>query len=93
MTNDLCTTGNLIDVAGTPMDFTTPRKIGEFIDADYEQQKRGRGYAHNCVLKNNVDSLVLAATLYESESVRFVEILTTLNRQCISVPVLIWMAR
>ncbi len=77
MTNDLCTTGNLIDVAGTPMDFTNPRKIGEFIDADYEQLKPGRGYAHSWDLRNNVDSLALAATLYEPESGRFMEVLTT----------------
>lgn len=77
MTNDLCTTGNLIDVAGTPMDFTTSRKIGEFIDADYAQLKPGRGYAHSWNLRNNVDSLALAATLYEPESGRFMEVLTT----------------
>jgi aldose 1-epimerase len=77
MSNTLCTTGNLIDVAGTPMDFTTPRKIGERIDADYAQLKPGRGYAHSWNLRNNSGSLSLATTLYEPESGRNMEVLTT----------------
>jgi len=77
MTNTLVTTGRLIDVAGTPMDFTTPRKIGERIDADYGQLKPGRGYAHSWNLRNNAGSLALATTLYEPESGRFMEVLTT----------------
>ena len=77
MSNTLCTTGNLIDVAGTPMDFTTPRKIGERIDADYAQLKPGRGYAHSWNLRNNAGSLALATMLYEPESGRYMEVLTT----------------
>jgi len=77
MTNTLVTTGNLLDVAGTPMDFTTPRKIGERIDADFEQLKPGRGYAHSWVLRNSDGSLALATTLYEPESGRFMEVFTT----------------
>lgn len=73
----LIPTGNLVDVAGTPMDFTTPHKIGERINVDYGQLKLGRGYDHNWVLRNNDGSLALAATVYEPKSGRFMEVLTT----------------
>ena len=73
----LIPTGNLPDVAGTPMDFTTPHFIGERIDSDFEQLKFGRGYDHNWVLRNNDGSLALAATVYEPESGRFMEVFTT----------------
>jgi len=73
----LIPTGNLPGVAGTPMDFTTPHKIGERIDADFEQLKIGGGYDHNWVLRNTDGSLALAATVYEPESGRFMEVFTT----------------
>jgi aldose 1-epimerase len=59
------------------MDFTTPHKIGERIDADFEQLKFGGGYDHNWVLRNSDGSLSLAATVYEPESGRFMEVFTT----------------
>ena len=73
----LIPTGNLPDVAGTPMDFTTPHKIGKRIDADFEQLKIGGGYDHNWVLRNSDGSSALAATVYEPESGRFMEVFTT----------------
>jgi len=45
-------TGKLIDVAGTPMDFTSPKKIGKEIDADYKQMVMVKGYDHNYALDN-----------------------------------------
>jgi len=77
MTNTLVTTGNLLDVAGTPMDFRTPHQIGERIDADYDQLKPGRGYAHSWQLRNSSGSLALATTLYEPQSGRYMEVFTT----------------
>ena len=73
----LIPTGNLPNVAGTPMDFTMPNKVGERIDADFEQLIFGGGYDHNWVLRNSNGSLALAATVYELESGRFMEVLTT----------------
>ena len=73
----LIPTGNLPDVADTPMDFTTPQRIGERIDADFEQLALGGGYDHNWVLRNSDGSLALAATVYEPESGRFMEVFTT----------------
>ena len=75
--NTLIPTGNLPEVAGTPMDFTTPHKVGDRIDADFEQLRLGAGYDHNWVLRNSNGSLALAATVYEPESGRFMEVFTT----------------
>lgn len=46
----LIPTGELRPVAGTPFDFTKPRRIGELIDKDEEQIRFGGGYDHNFVL-------------------------------------------
>ena len=73
----LIPTGNLPEVAGTPMDFTTPHTVGERINMDFEQLKIGGGYDHNWVLRNSDGSLALAATVYEPESGRFMEVFTT----------------
>lgn len=37
-------TGEYAEVAGTPMDFTTPKRIGQDIDADFQQLKFTGGY-------------------------------------------------
>ena len=73
----LIPTGNLPDVAGTPMDFTKPIRIGKRIADEFEQLKLGKGYDHNWVLRNSNGSLALAATVYEAESGRFMEVFTT----------------
>ena len=43
-------TGELADVAGTPMDFTGFKEIGRDIDADFEALKIGKGYDHCWVI-------------------------------------------
>ncbi|MDR1864531.1 MAG: galactose mutarotase [Bacteroidales bacterium] len=73
----LIPTGNLPEVAGTPMDFTTAYPIGARIDADFEQLKLGGGYDHNWVLRNDNGSMALAATVYEPQSGRCMEVFTT----------------
>ncbi|MDR0745829.1 MAG: galactose mutarotase [Mediterranea sp.] len=56
------TTGEILPVADTPMDFTTPKAIGAEIDNfDYEQLKNGNGYDHNWVLNTKGDVKQLAA--------------------------------
>ncbi|SDF15414.1 aldose epimerase family protein [Chitinophaga filiformis] len=69
--------GKLEPVKGTPMDFTTPTKIGERVDADFEQLKFGKGYDHNYVLNKKGKELSLAATVQEPQSGRFLEVWTT----------------
>ena len=59
-------TGELRSVAGTPLDFLTPKVIGDRIDSDYDQLKLGRGYDHNWILDANSKpggKVTLAATV------------------------------
>lgn len=73
----LITTGKLEAVKGTPMDFTTPTRIGERVDADFEQLKFGKGYDHNYVLNKKGNELSLAAKVEEPVSGRTLEVWTT----------------
>ncbi len=58
------TTGKMILVAGTPMDFTTETVIEDRIDDDYYQLNYGLGYDHNWVInKKEGEAMTLAATL------------------------------
>jgi aldose 1-epimerase len=68
----LIPTGQNPAVKGTPMDFTSPKKIGKEIAA-----VKGGGYDHNWVLNKSGNEESLAATVYDSASGRFMEVLTT----------------
>ncbi|MCU0460659.1 MAG: galactose mutarotase [Bacteroidales bacterium] len=70
-------TGAIRPVKGTPMDFTTLRKIGNEIDTDDLQIKYGAGYDHNWVLKHRTGTLGLAVVAYDPQSGRQMEVLTT----------------
>lgn len=72
----LITTGAIVPVKGTPMDFTKPTPIGKHIDADYDQLKYGGGYDHNWVLNKKGFEMSLAAKVYEPTTGRVMEILT-----------------
>ena len=52
---DCLPTGKLIPVAGTPFDFTSPKKIGQDIGADDIQLKNAGGYDHNVCLSDPAD--------------------------------------
>ncbi|MBS0029200.1 aldose epimerase family protein [Chitinophaga sp. 22321] len=67
----LIPTGKLDPVKGTPMDFTSPKKIGADID------KVKGGYDHNWVLDKKEGALETIATLYDPNSGRFMEVATT----------------
>ena len=63
------TTGEILTVNGTPMDFRTPTSIGERIDNyEYEQLKFGDGYDHNWVLNTKGDISQVAASVYSPAS-------------------------
>lgn len=62
------TTGEILPVKDTPMDFTTPKAVGQDIAVDFEQLKNGNGYDHNWVLSTNGDINTPAATLMSPES-------------------------
>jgi len=67
----LIPTGVIAPVKGTPMDFTTSKKIGKDIDS-----VKG-GYDHNWVINKNGNSLEKVATVFEPNSGRYMEVLTT----------------
>ncbi len=73
----LIPTGELAEVAGTPLDFREPTPIGARIDAEHPQLEYGIGYDHCWVLNKEGDALTLAATVYEPNSGRFMEVHTT----------------
>jgi aldose 1-epimerase len=71
------TTGEILPVTGTPMDFTTPKAIGAEIDNfDYEQLKNGNGYDHNWILNTKGDAKQLAAKVTSPESGISLEVYT-----------------
>lgn len=63
------TTGEIVPVAGTPMDFLEPRAVGDNVNNfDFEAIKNGNGFDHNWVLNTYADGkgddTVVAASLY-----------------------------
>lgn len=55
-------TGELAEVAGTPLDLREETRIGAHIDDDFEQLRMAGGYDHNFVLNGDPGTLRLAAT-------------------------------
>jgi Galactose mutarotase and related enzymes len=71
-------TGEIVPVAGTPMDFQEFHRVGERIDADFDQLKYGHGYDHNWVINPSAGSPAPAATLWDKQSGRKMDVLTTM---------------
>lgn len=63
-------TGELAEVAGTPMDFMQEKEIGKEINADFEQLKLTGGYDHNWVIDGWDNTLRLFAVVEEEGSGR-----------------------
>jgi aldose 1-epimerase len=68
----LIPTGELADVSGTPLDFTSSKKIGERI-----KQITSGGYDHCYALRSQDGTLTLAARVLDPSSGRVMEIRTT----------------
>jgi aldose 1-epimerase len=73
----LIPTGELRPVKGTPFDFTTSTAIGARIGQDDEQLKFGKGYDHNWVIREQGGDLTSMALVYEPQSGRTLEVLST----------------
>jgi aldose 1-epimerase len=70
--DQLIPTGKIEDVKGTPMDFTTAKTVGRDL-----QNVKG-GFDHNWVINAKARSeMSLAATVFEPNSGRFMEVYTT----------------
>lgn len=79
--NELIPTGNLLDVADTPMDFTTPKEIGLDINKNFEQLKFTGGYDHSFVINKTTNGIEKIASLADEKSGRIMEVYT----DCIGV--------
>ena len=63
------TTGEIVTVEGTPMDFRTAKQIGQDIEAEFEQLKFTGGYDHNYVTDNYAKgNRRLIATAYSDKT-------------------------
>jgi len=71
-------TGEIVSVKGTPMDFTTPKKIGLEIGADFEQLHFAGGYDHNWVVDGADGQLRLVAKVTAQGTGRVLKIYSTL---------------
>lgn len=70
------TTGEIRPVAGTPMDFITPKAIATDMDMGDGQVKNGNGYDHNWVLNTQGDMNRMAARLTSPASGIMLEVYT-----------------
>ncbi len=73
----LIPTGDLAPVAGTPLDFRSPRPIGARIEADHSQMRIAGGYDHNFVINGEAGTLRLAARVVDPTSGRVMTVRTT----------------
>lgn len=71
-------TGRLLPVDGTPMDFRTPRRIGDDIDSDWPQIALARGYDHSWVPWGDPGVLRKIARVDDDRSGRSMEVWTDL---------------
>jgi aldose 1-epimerase len=72
----LISTGQLQNVADTPMDFRSATTIGLRINVANEQLRFGQGYDHNWVLRGNPGQIRKVAELYDPLSGRLMSIFT-----------------
>lgn len=71
-------TGEIAEVAGTPMDFTVSKRVGRDIGCDFSQLRFAGGYDHNWVIDKWDGKLRHFATLKAPISGRVMEVHTTL---------------
>ena len=74
---NLITTGELKPVAGTPLDFRQPTRIGARINDPYLMHPSTRGYDFNWVVNKAAGEYGLAATLYSPDTGREMQVLST----------------
>lgn len=75
--NEMIPNGEIVDIRGTDLDFTTPHVIGERIDNDHPMLQYGIGYDFNYIINKEAGELGFAASAYEPESGRYMEVFTT----------------
>lgn len=78
-TPDNLPTGEILSVLGTPLDFTSPKRLGRDIESDDPQMRANRGYNQNFVLRRSPieGRLSEAAVLYDPKSGRVLTVSTS----------------
>lgn len=72
--SELIPTGELQSVENTPLDFRTPKKIGQDMDADFEQLKLTGGFDHSFLINKSIDGIEKIATLSDEACGRTMEV-------------------
>jgi aldose 1-epimerase len=70
-------TGEIVPVAGTPLDFREMTPIGARLRSSYEQLVLARGYDHNFVINRQGEGLAFAARAYDPGTGRLIDTFTT----------------
>ena len=71
-------TGKVIEVEGTPMDFRLAKRIGDEIDADWEQLTLVKGYDHTWALNTVPGKVEKIAQVEDEKAGRVMEVYTDL---------------
>lgn len=64
--SSLIPTGEFMETAGTPFDFSEKKRVGRDIEADHPQLKLGGGYDHNFVIDKTEPVELRGRTLYKA---------------------------
>ena len=75
---DLIPTGDILRVAGTPLDFRELQTIGGRMESEFPQVAQCKGYDHNWVCDNYTGSLRKIAVVVNSDETRTMEVYTDL---------------
>jgi aldose 1-epimerase len=75
--SNLIPTGQIVPVAGTPVDFRKPTVVGSRINDNLEQLKFAKGYDFNYVLDHPGDLNTVAARVSDPKTGRVLEVHTT----------------
>lgn len=75
--SEMIPTGEIEDIRGTDLDFTSPHTIGERIESENQMLIYGVGYDFNYIINKQEGELAFAASAYEPESGRYMEVFTT----------------
>ncbi len=71
------TTGAIVPVEGTPMDFRTPHAVEQDVrNFEFEQIRNGNGFDHNWCLNTRGDDTQVAASIYSPKTGILVEVFT-----------------
>ena len=73
----LLPTGQVLPVANTALDFTSPRRVGQDVDTTEEFVAGAGGYDHNFLIDRDGPGLALAASVEDPASGRKMDVVTT----------------